>query len=197
MKRILHTIKTLNHYVGSIMLAGFVAISILSVLSEDVAAHNIFAPTNLTVDAKEKDKNIILAQTLPQTVLELTIKNIQDLQGLLYFALYSQDHAKVFPSDPSKAFIKRIIKPVGRTIKVTIKTDKITMPKGLYAISLFQDLDNDKKVSTNFLGIPNEPLGISNDAKGSFGPPSFEDAAFNLSQGEYKKITINLYKISD
>jgi uncharacterized protein (DUF2141 family) len=30
------------------------------------------------------------------------------------------------------------------------------------------------------LGIPKEPYAFSRDARGRFGPPSFEDAAFEL-----------------
>lgn len=55
------------------------------------------------------------------------------------------------------------------------------VPAGRYAISAFHDQDGDNALSANLLGIPNEPFGFSNDARGSFGPPEFEDAAFEVS----------------
>lgn len=52
------------------------------------------------------------------------------------------------------------------------------LPEGVYAIKLFLDLNGNQKVDTNFLGIPKEPFGFSNNAKARLGPPSFEAAAF-------------------
>ena len=42
----------------------------------------------------------------------------------------------------------------------------------------------------NFFGVPKEQYGFSNDAKGSFVPPSFKDASFTVS-GDMK-LKINL-----
>ena len=33
----------------------------------------------------------------------------------------------------------------------------------------------------NFLGIPKDPLGFSNNAKMKFGPPKYEDAKFTIA----------------
>ncbi|TNE61486.1 MAG: DUF2141 domain-containing protein [Alphaproteobacteria bacterium] len=51
---------------------------------------------------------------------------------------------------------------------------------GQYAISIFHDANNNGKLDKNFMGIPTEPIGMSRDAKGSFGPPRYEDAVFSL-----------------
>ncbi|GMN09284.1 hypothetical protein MTsPCn9_02600 [Croceitalea sp. MTPC9] len=65
------------------------------------------------------------------------------------------------------------------------------IPYGNYAVSLFHDKNNNKKFDM-FLGfMPKEDYGTSNDAKGNFGPPKWEDAKFTLSQEE-KSITIKL-----
>jgi uncharacterized protein (DUF2141 family) len=34
---------------------------------------------------------------------------------------------------------------------------------GTYALSIFHDVDNDNKLSTNLLGMPNEGYGFSNN----------------------------------
>jgi uncharacterized protein (DUF2141 family) len=49
------------------------------------------------------------------------------------------------------------------------------------AIAVFQDIDGDGKLTKSQLGIPSEPYGFSNNARGMFGPPSFKQAAFVLS----------------
>jgi uncharacterized protein (DUF2141 family) len=52
---------------------------------------------------------------------------------------------------------------------------------GRYVIAAFQDLDSDGELGKGAFGIPREPFGFSNDARGRFGPPTFEDAAFTVS----------------
>jgi uncharacterized protein (DUF2141 family) len=51
-------------------------------------------------------------------------------------------------------------------------------PPGTYAVAVYHDINSNHKLDTNFLGIPSEPVGASNDAKGSMGPPHFADAKF-------------------
>ena len=47
---------------------------------------------------------------------------------------------------------------------------------GEYAVAAFQDRNGDGELDRNFLGMPKEPYGFSNDARGIFGPASWTDA---------------------
>jgi uncharacterized protein (DUF2141 family) len=38
-------------------------------------------------------------------------------------------------------------------------------------------------LATNFVGMPKEGVGASNNAKGHFGPPKFDAAAFRFAGG--------------
>lgn len=49
---------------------------------------------------------------------------------------------------------------------------------GTYAVALFHDENDDGKLETNFLGIPREGVGVSNNKIRSLGPPRWEDAKF-------------------
>jgi len=66
---------------------------------------------------------------------------------------------------------------------------------GTYAIAVAYDEDGDGKLDTGFLGIPTELVGFSNNAKGRFGPPSFEKASFVLSS--FKTLQVILGKAKD
>lgn len=59
-----------------------------------------------------------------------------------------------------------------------------TLFKGLepgdYAVSVHHDVNDNGKMDANVLGIPSEPYGFSNDAMGSMGPPSFNQAKFSV-----------------
>ena len=58
------------------------------------------------------------------------------------------------------------------------------IPYGEYAVKAFHDEDGDDKIDTNFLGIPTESYGFSNNVMGLFGPPDFEDAKFLFNSDE-------------
>lgn len=62
---------------------------------------------------------------------------------------------------------------------------------GIYAISIFHDENDNGKLDTNFIGIPTEPYGFSNNAKGMFGPPDFKDCQVEVAAGK-KEIVITL-----
>lgn len=49
---------------------------------------------------------------------------------------------------------------------------------GKYAFKYFHDENNNKKIDVNWLGIPKEGYGFSNNAKAAFRPPSFEKMIF-------------------
>lgn len=62
---------------------------------------------------------------------------------------------------------------------------------GNYAVSVFHDENSNRKLDTNFIGIPGEDVGASNNARGHFGPPKFDSAAFQFSGNRVDlKITI-------
>jgi uncharacterized protein (DUF2141 family) len=52
------------------------------------------------------------------------------------------------------------------------------VPIGTWGISAYHDENANGKLDTNALGMPTEDYGASRDARGTFGPPSFEDAMF-------------------
>ena len=54
---------------------------------------------------------------------------------------------------------------------------------GVYAVQAFHDENGNFDLDRNFLGMPQEGMGFSNDAPMRFGPPSFEDAAIKIDAG--------------
>ncbi len=55
------------------------------------------------------------------------------------------------------------------------------LPFGNYAIAVYHDRNKNGELDTNLLGIPKEAYGFSNNARGKFGPASWKDAAFEIS----------------
>lgn len=52
------------------------------------------------------------------------------------------------------------------------------LPPGRYAIMAYHDRNGDGRLNTLPVGLPTEPYGFSNGARGTFGPPSWRAAAF-------------------
>lgn len=97
-----------------------------------------------------------------------------------------------FDSDDGKAIIglydseaKWLSKTIdGKVSKIENETCEVVfenVPKGTYAISLFHDENDNDKLDTNFLGIPKEDTGSSNNAPARFGPPKWSAAKFEVA----------------
>ncbi len=111
--------------------------------------------------------------------IDVIIDNIKSDNGTIKIGLYnSKQH-----------FLKKTYKSI--SIKAKKEGVKVTfedVKEGEYAISLYHDEDNNQKMNT-FFKIPIEPYGTSNNAKGQFGPPKWEDARFIVSG---KMVTQNI-----
>lgn len=118
-----------------------------------------------------------------QNTIEVEINNFETDEGIALVGLYNAEDA----------FLKKEYKGHQATIdgdKATVEFTNI--PDGTYAISVFHDEDEDGELSTNFIGIPNEAYGASNNAPSRFGPPKWKDAKFEVKNGETVKQQIDL-----
>ena len=66
----------------------------------------------------------------------------------------------------------------------------INLPEGTYAIALFVDANENLKIDKNFLGIPKEQYGFSNNAMGTLSGPSFEQAKFQVKGSAIQNIKL-------
>ena len=66
------------------------------------------------------------------------------------------------------------------------------VPVGTYGAVVFQDVNDNRKLETNFIGFPKEPIGFANDARIKFGPPPFQDAAITVTEGQTVIVNIKL-----
>lgn len=62
---------------------------------------------------------------------------------------------------------------------------------GRYAISAYHDANDNGQLDSGLFAIPIEDYGFSNNARGSFGPPDFDRAAFEFEQSG-QELTIRI-----
>ena len=57
----------------------------------------------------------------------------------------------------------------------------LDVPNGVYVAAAFQDQDYSGLLERNFIGMPKEPWGVSNNVRFLFRAPRFEEAAFPVN----------------
>ena len=68
-----------------------------------------------------------------------------------------------------------------------------TLPEGIYAIKTFHDENSNNECDLNFIGIPTEKFGYSNNPSiGISGEPSFDDCKFTIGANDTAHIVIDL-----
>jgi uncharacterized protein (DUF2141 family) len=126
------------------------------------------------------------AERPQENQIHIEIVGLRNDKGQVLCALFSS--AADFPKKPDKA--------VARTTSVISNRQGVCdfsgIAPGTYAVSAFHDENSNGKLDTNFMGIPREGVGASNDARGHLGPPKFDAASFRYQGGRLEmKITIN------
>jgi uncharacterized protein (DUF2141 family) len=116
--------------------------------------------------------------------IKIVVDNLRSNEGYVLISLFKSDEG--YPDAPDKAVRKGklIIKDKKAWIKFT------GLPAGNYAAAILHDENDDQKMNTNFFGLPKEGYGFSNNAMGSFGPPSFERASFSYTINKETEIVI-------
>lgn len=107
--------------------------------------------------------------------LEILIKNIDSPSGSILITLY--DNADDFDKNQvQKSYYKKVIV---RSQELKLTFDKL--PKGVYALKAFHDSNNNGVLDKNWMGIPKEAFGFSNNVMGVMGPPTFLQSAFEVA----------------
>lgn len=89
--------------------------------------------------------------------------------------VYSAKAPEQFPSD--EKFYRGVVSEAASDRLVVTIPD---LPPGKYAVAAYVDTNNNGKQDRNFLGVPTEIYGFSNNVRGQFGPPAFSAAAFDV-----------------
>ncbi len=119
----------------------------------------------------------LVATLIPTNNPKLTIKisNIEKLQGEIKVGVFNKETN--FLKDGSA--IKNYTIKVKKDSETLVITD---LPKGEYAISMYHDTNSDNKLNTNFIGIPKEPYGFSNNVKPKMSAPKYHECKFDLAE---------------
>jgi uncharacterized protein (DUF2141 family) len=129
--------------------------------------------------ADEPDRGADAAPTNPDPcrpeslAVRIRVRNVLDSVGTITVDLHGD-----VPDDFLKKQIARVRVPAirGETL-VCIPVDHA----GRFAIALYHDRNSNRHLDKNFIGLPSEPVGISNDPHFFLRRPRFDEAAFTAT----------------
>jgi uncharacterized protein (DUF2141 family) len=137
----------------------------------------------LTQETAIKIGILILALMLPSTfsaacpeqhtltVVAEGVRNSRGVVGVLVF-----DSQKGWPEDVSAATWRKAVNAQKNSTVVTIPG----LPSGDYAVVVLHDENENQVLDRNWLGIPAEQWGMSNNPDYFLSAPSFEQARFTF-----------------
>ncbi len=116
---------------------------------------------------------------------EITISNLKSTQAPVFLAVYQ--------APDSFLDEKNMYKGAGQSPEGSENvTLLVNLPAGDYALAVFQDMNGNRKLDTNFLEIPVEPYGFSRNFKPRFSAPDFKDCQVQINR-EQHKLSIKLF----
>ena len=131
----------------------------------------------------------LLPIAVQATAATLTVKvpGPLDPKGRIGCGLFAGESG--FPMDNSVARMQWLPAQVdGVTCVFTDVAD------GAYALSVVLDMNGNQRVDTNFLGMPREAWGESNNARPSLRPPRFDEAVFKVTDGKHVQFDVRVAK---
>jgi len=119
--------------------------------------------------------------------IHVKILGIRNSAGTVACALFESPDG--FPADYLR-FATNIM--VIKVRSEQARCDFEDIAPGTYALAVVHDENMNGKLDANWVGIPTEGYGFSNDAKGLLGAPSFSAASFPYD-GQNLNMTISLH----
>lgn len=110
--------------------------------------------------------------------LIVNVSGFQGNEGMAMIALLNSKESYSAGKNGAPPFRNEAAKISNQKVQVVFQA----IPFGNYAVKIFHDANNSGDLDTNFLGIPKEAYGFSNNARGKMGPPSYDAARFAVNQ---------------
>lgn len=116
--------------------------------------------------------------------LIIRVTGMESGRGEIQYALY--DSPENFPKRSGRIAKGKV--PVAPSVSTIIIKG---LAPGYYAVAIFHDENFNDEFDQGIFGIPLETYGFSNDARGFFSAPDFDDAKFRVG-GPKTEISIEL-----
>lgn len=113
--------------------------------------------------------------------MKVVVKDVSATSGTIRVSVFNT--ADSFLKEP-------VAIVVVRATQGQVTAEFTGLANGTYALSVVHDANNNQVLDSNFMGMPTEGFGFSNDAMGLMGPPNFKKAAFAFSGQQQIVVTM-------
>jgi len=119
--------------------------------------------------------------------LEILFPDLKSQKGGVAVVVFPKSAEKTFPD--GGGHVRELYEKLDGSspFKMTIPD----LPEDEYALAAYHDEDGDRKLARDWLGIPAEPFGFSNNPRIYFGAPSFRRSSFLMVPGK-NQLTVKL-----
>lgn len=119
--------------------------------------------------------------------IEAAVSGVSNAPGMVGCALFSS--AAGFPLESDKPGVKIVrVAPAGGAALCVFDN----VPPGVYAIAAVHDTNGNGRADTNFLGMPTEGVGVSNNVMPRMSAPTFDANKFSVAAGNITRLAITL-----
>ncbi|QEC55992.1 DUF2141 domain-containing protein [Flavisolibacter ginsenosidimutans] len=126
----------------------------------------------------------VLAATA-QTKIMVQVTNFENDKGRCIVCLYNNAAAFAGKGSPFATLTVSIANKASTAVFENV-------PEGTYAVSVIHDANNNQKFDTNFLGIPKEGYGASQNKLPFAAAPKFEENKFMVAGSGVTAVNIKL-----
>lgn len=119
-----------------------------------------------------------------RSTVRVIVTGLRNNKGVVYCKLH--ERRATFPSGKHASIRHAKVRPAGRQAICTFPG----VPRGRYAAVIAHDENGNGKIDSNWIGIPKEGYGFSNNVQPLFSAPSFGSAGFPVTADA--KVTIRV-----
>lgn len=119
---------------------------------------------------------LFFAHSASAADINFEISSVADAQGKLYVQLFKGEQSY----RENQAVNATMMQASQGTMVITFAN----VSAGEYALRFFHDQNNNGNLDTNLFGLPAEGYGFSNNAKPNFGPVSYQDIKFSVTEDQ-------------
>jgi uncharacterized protein (DUF2141 family) len=119
--------------------------------------------------------------------IEAAVSGVSNAPGMVGCALFSS--AAGFPLESDRPSVKIMrVAPAGGAAMCVFEN----VPPGVYAMAVVHDTNGNGRADTNFLGMPTEGVGVSNNVMPRMSTPTFDANKFSVAAGQVTRLAISL-----
>jgi uncharacterized protein (DUF2141 family) len=128
---------------------------------------------------------LFLALSAAAAEIEVTVTGLKSTNGQVGCALFASPEGFPMQAKPGMAQWQKAAPG-----SVTCRFQNVQ--PGDYAVAVSVDTNGNRRTDTNFLGIPKEDWGVSNNVRPKMRAPRFDEAKFVVNEGAITRLEIQV-----